>query len=285
MPTLLDDLQDSLGGSYRLLRELGGGGMSRVYLAEETALGRQVVIKVLPPDLAAGLNLERFRREIQLAAKLQHPHVVPLLAAGRAGDLLYYTMPFIEGESLRSKLTREGELPVPDAVRLLRDVVDALAYAHERGVLHRDIKPDNVLVSRHHALVTDFGVAKALSEAAIGHPAPSGFTSAGVAMGTPAYMAPEQAAADPTIDHRADIYAVGIMAYEMLAGNTPFTGRTPQQLLAAHVNRPPEPLGAVRASVPPDLASIVMRCLEKRPADRWQSADVSGNRCRDTILH
>ncbi|HTC24669.1 MAG TPA: protein kinase, partial [Gemmatimonadales bacterium] len=273
MPTLLDDLQDSLGGSYRLLRELGGGGMSRVYLAEETALGRQVVIKVLPPDLAAGLNLERFRREIQLAAKLQHPHVVPLLAAGRAGDLLYYTMPFIEGESLRSKLTREGELPVPDAVRLLRDVVDALAYAHERGVLHRDIKPDNVLVSRHHALVTDFGVAKALSEAAIGHPAPSGFTSAGVAMGTPAYMAPEQAAADPTIDHRADIYAVGIMAYEMLAGNTPFTGRTPQQLLAAHVNRPPEPLGAVRASVPPDLASIVMRCLEKRPADRWQSAD------------
>ena len=139
MPTLLDDLQDSLGGAYRLLRELGGGGMSRVYLAEETALGRQVVIKVLPPDLAAGISVERFRREIQLAAKLQHPHVVPLLAAGRAGDLLYYTMPFIEGESLRAKLAREGELPVADAVRLLRDVVDALAYAHDRGVLHRDI--------------------------------------------------------------------------------------------------------------------------------------------------
>jgi serine/threonine protein kinase/tetratricopeptide (TPR) repeat protein len=273
MPTLLDGLQDSLGGSYRLVRELGGGGMSRVYLAEETALGRQVVIKVLPPDLAAGLNLERFRREIQLAAKLQHPHVVPLLAAGRAGDLLYYTMPFIEGESLRAKLLREGELPVPDAVRLLRDVVDALAYAHEQGVLHRDIKPDNVMVSRHHALVTDFGVAKALSEAAGGHAPPSGFTSAGIAMGTPAYMAPEQAAADPTIDHRADIYAVGIMAYEMLAGHTPFTGRTPQQLLAAHVNRPPEALGTVRSTVPPDLAAIVMRCLEKRPADRWQSAD------------
>ena len=273
MPTLLDGLQDSLGASYRLLRELGGGGMSRVYLAEETALGRKVVIKVLPPDLAAGLSLERFRREIQLAAKLQHPHVVPLLAAGRAGELLYYTMPFIEGESLRAKLLREGELPVADAVRLLRDVVDALAYAHEQGVLHRDIKPDNVLVSRHHGLVTDFGVAKALSEAAGGHPAPSGVTSAGIAMGTPAYMAPEQAAADPTIDHRADIYAVGIMAYEMLAGQTPFTGRTPQQLLAAHVNRPPEPLGAVRSTVPPDLAGIVMRCLEKRPADRWQSAD------------
>jgi serine/threonine-protein kinase len=273
MPTLLDGLQDSLGGSYRLLRELGGGGMSRVYLAEETALGRQVVIKVLPPDLAASLSVERFRREIQLAAKLQHPHVVPLLAAGRAGELLYYTMPFIEGESLRAKLLREGELPVSDAVRLLRDVVDALAYAHEQGVLHRDIKPDNVLVSRHHGLVTDFGVAKALSEAAAGQPAPSGVTSAGIAMGTPAYMAPEQAAADPTIDHRADIYAVGIMAYEMLAGHTPFTGRTPQQLLAAHVNRPPEPLGAVRSTVPPDLAGIVMRCLEKRPADRWQSAE------------
>jgi serine/threonine-protein kinase len=273
MSTLLNDLQESFGESYRLVRELGGGGMSRVYLAEETALGRQVVVKVLPPDLAAGLNLERFRREIQLAAKLQHPHVVPLLAAGRAGELLYFTMPFIEGESLRAKLSREGELPVPEVVRLLRDVVDALAYAHERGVLHRDIKPDNVLVSRHHGLVTDFGVAKALSEAAAGHRPPTGFTSAGVAMGTPAYMAPEQAAADPTIDHRADIYAVGIMAYEMLAGHTPFVGRTPQQLLAAHVNRPPEPIGAVRATVPPDLAAIVMRCLEKRPADRWQSAD------------
>jgi tetratricopeptide (TPR) repeat protein/tRNA A-37 threonylcarbamoyl transferase component Bud32 len=273
MPTLLDELQDSLGGSYRLLRELGGGGMSRVYLAEETALGRQVVIKVLPPDLAAGISVDRFRREIQLAARLQHPHVVPLLAAGRAGDLLYYTMPFIEGESLRAKLSREGELPVADAVRLLRDVVDALAYAHDQGVLHRDIKPDNVLVSRHHALVTDFGVAKALSEAAGGQASPTGFTSAGIAMGTPAYMAPEQAAADPTIDHRADIYATGIMAYEMLAGHPPFTGRTPQQLLAAHVNRPPEPLGAVRPTVFPDLAAIVMRCLEKRPADRWQSAD------------
>lgn len=273
MPELLGQLEQALGTTYRLVRELGGGGMSRVYLAEETALGRQVVIKVLPPELAAGINVERFRREIQLAAKLQHPHVVPLLAAGRAGDLAFYTMPFIEGESLRAKLSREGELPVVDAVRLLRDVVDALAYAHEQGVLHRDIKPDNVLVSRNHGLVTDFGVAKALSEAAGGPAAPAGFTSAGVAMGTPAYMAPEQAAADPTIDHRADIYSVGIMAYEMLAGHPPFAGRTPQQLLAAHVNRPPEPLGTVRSSIPPDLAAIVMRCLEKRPADRWQRAD------------
>ncbi|MGE5231269.1 MAG: protein kinase domain-containing protein [Deltaproteobacteria bacterium] len=273
MPELLGQLEQALGATYRLVRELGGGGMSRVYLAEETALGRQVVIKVLPPELAAGINVERFRREIQVAAKLQHPHVVPLLAAGRAGELLFYTMPFIEGESLRARLSREGELPVAEAVRLLREVVDALAYAHEQGVLHRDIKPDNVLVSRNHGLVTDFGVAKALSEAAGTQPGPAGFTSAGVAMGTPAYMAPEQAAADPTIDHRADIYSVGIMAYEMLAGHPPFTARTPQQLLAAQVNRPPEPLGAVRSSVPPDLAALVMRCLEKRPADRWQRAD------------
>jgi tetratricopeptide (TPR) repeat protein len=274
MTSLQHELQGALGSTYRIVRELGGGGMSRVYLAEEVALGRQVVVKVLPPDLAAAINVERFRREIQLAAKLQHPHIVPLLSAGQAADVLYFTMPFIEGESLRARLAREGELPVSETLRLIRDVVDALAYAHEQDVLHRDIKPDNVMVSRHHALVTDFGVAKALSEAG-GNPAGggSGFTTAGVAMGTPTYMAPEQAAADPQIDHRADIYAVGVMAYEMLAGHPPFTGRTPQQLLAAHVSRPPEPLTSVRASVSPDLAAIVMRCLEKRPADRWQSAE------------
>ncbi|HEU5171786.1 MAG TPA: protein kinase [Gemmatimonadales bacterium] len=274
MTSLQHELQGALGSAYRIVRELGGAGMSRVYLAEEVALGRQVVVKVLPPDLAAAINLERFRREIQLAARLQHPHIVPLLSAGQAGDVLYYTMPFIEGESLRARLARQGELPVAETVRLMRDVLDALAYAHEQGVLHRDIKPGNVMVSRHHALVTDFGVAKALSEAAGGpHGGTSGPTTPGVAMGTPAYMAPEQAAADPTIDHRADIYAAGIMAYEMLAGHPPFAGRTPQQLLAAQVNRTPEPLAAVRASVPADLAAIVMRCLEKRPADRWQSAD------------
>lgn len=279
MTTILEELQAALGDAYRIQRELGGGGMSRVFVAEETALGRPVVIKALPPDLAAGLNAERFRREVQLAARLQHPHIVPLLSASRAGNLLYYTMPLVEGESLRTKLARETELPVGEAVRLLRDVVDALAYAHEQGVLHRDIKPDNVLVSRHHALVTDFGIAKALSEAAVpagpGAPPPgtAGFTSAGIAMGTPTYMAPEQAAADPTIDHRADIYAVGVMAYEMLAGHPPFLGRSPQQVLAAHVSRPVEPLEAVRPSVPADLARVVMRCLEKRPADRWQGAD------------
>jgi serine/threonine-protein kinase len=266
---LLRQLQQALGNTYRLERELGGGGMSRVFVAEESSLGRKVVVKVLPPDLAAGLNVERFRREIQLAASLQHPHIVPLHAAGQADGLLYFTMPLVEGESLRTKLAREGEQPIGESVRILRDMVDALAYAHGRGLVHRDIKPDNILVSHHHALVTDFGVAKALSEST----GRTNFTTAGVALGTPAYMAPEQAAADPHTDRRADIYAVGAVAYEMLTGRPPFTGPTAQVVLAAHVTKAPEPIGEVRPSVPPALQALVMRCLEKKPADRWQSAE------------
>ena len=269
MHDLLDRLQASLGDAYRIDRELGGGGMSHVFLANETALGRQVVIKVLPPEMAASVNLERFRREIQLAASLQHPHIVPLLAAGQVGDLFYYTMPLVAGESLRAKLAREGELPVGDAIRILRDVVDALAYAHARGVVHRDIKPDNVLISGQHAVVTDFGVAKAMSAAS----GSSSLTSLGVALGTPAYMAPEQAAADPNVDHRADLYAVGAMAYEMLCGHPPFSGMSPQQVLAAHVTLAPAPLNTQRTSVSPALNALVMRCLEKKPADRVQRAD------------
>src|SRR5712692_5626347 len=262
-------LQSALGAAYRIERELGGGGMSRVFLAQERDLGRRVVVKVLPPEMAAGVNAARFRREIQLAASLQHPHIVPLLAAGQADDLVYYTMPLIDGESLRAKLGREGELPIPETVRLLRDVVDGLAYAHAHGVVHRDIKPDNVLVANHHAVVTDFGVAKALSEST----GQSSLTSAGVALGTPAYMAPEQAAADPHIDHRCDIYAVGALGYEMLTGRPPFTGATPQHVLAAQVTEAPEPVTKRRAMIPPPLAALVMRCLEKSPADRWQSAE------------
>ena len=191
MAELFDRLQAAVGDTYRVEEELGGGGMSRVFVAEEVDLGRKVVIKVLPPEMAAGVNQDRFRREIKLAARLQHPHVVPLLTAGSEDDLLYYVMPLIEGESLRAKLTREGELPVGDAVRILREVCDALAYAHQEGVVHRDIKPDNVLLSRGHAVVTDFGVAKAVSESTGGQ----SLTSMGVALGTPAYMSPEQAAA------------------------------------------------------------------------------------------
>ncbi|HEU5170107.1 MAG TPA: protein kinase [Gemmatimonadales bacterium] len=260
-------LQSLVGGSYRIRRELGGGAMSRVFLAEETRLGRQVVIKLLPPEMGAGVNVERFEREIQFAARLQHPHIVPLLTAGAEGDLLYYVMPFIQGESLRVKLAREGELPVTEAVRILREVVDALAYAHRNGVVHRDIKPDNILVADGHAVVTDFGVAKAVSASSGGS-----LTSLGVALGTPAYMAPEQAAADPHVDHRADIYAVGVLGYEMLCGRPPFVEPTPQALLAAHITRPPEPVTRFRPSVSPQLEGLIARCLAKRAADRWQTA-------------
>ena len=266
---LRDRLQLAVGTNYRIDRELGGGGMSRVFLAEETALTRNVVIKVLPPETAAGVNAERFRREIQLAASLQHPHIVQLFTAGSSGDLLYYVMPFIEGESLRAKLAREGELPVGETLRILRDVTDALAYAHAHGVVHRDIKPDNILLSGKHALVADFGVARAVSASSGG----SSLTSLGVALGTPAYMAPEQAAADPHIDHRADLYAVGVLAYEMLTGRTPFSAPTPQAMLAAHVTEAAPPVTKYRSAVPPILASAIARCLEKKPADRWQKAD------------
>ncbi len=268
MAELQERLQAALGDAYRIERELGGGGMSRVFVATETELGRKVVVKVLPPEMAAGVNADRFRREIQLAASLQHPHIVPLLRAGRSDDLVWYTMPLVEGESLRARLAREGELPVPVAVRVLRDVAAALAYAHDHGVVHRDIKPDNILLTHAFAVVTDFGVAKAVSEAT----GEVSLTSLGVALGTPAYMAPEQAAADPNVDYRADIYALGAIAYEMLSGRTPFTMSSPQAMLAAHVTQAPDPVTQHRDSVPPALGALVMRCLAKKPADRWQSA-------------
>jgi len=269
--SLQDRLQAALGESYRLERELGGGGMSRVFLAEETRLGRRVVVKVLPPEMAAGVSAERFEREIQLAAKLQHPHIVPLLTAGAKGDLLYYVMPHIAGESLRSRIAHERALPVGETVRILRDVCDALAYAHGRGVVHRDVKPDNVLLSGKHALVTDFGVAKAISSSS--GTGGGTLTSLGMALGTPAYMAPEQAAGDPTVDHRADLYAVGALGYELLAGRTPFGGLSPQGMLAAQVTATPDPVTQHRESVPPPLAALIMRCLAKQPADRPQSAE------------
>ena len=243
--------------------------MSRVFLVHELALDRKIVVKVLPPELAAGLSAERFKREIQLAARLQHPHIVPVLTASAEAGLLHYAMPFIAGESLRARLARHHELPINEVVRILRDVVDALAHAHSEGVVHRDIKPDNILMAGHHAQVTDFGVSKAVSSATD----QSDLTSAGMALGTPAYMSPEQAAADPAIDHRADIYSVGAVGYELLTGRPPFAGLPPQQILAAHLSRTPEPVSNQRASVPPALAAIIMRCLEKRPSDRWQSAD------------
>ena len=269
-PDLRATLEKTLGDVYLFERELGGGGMSRVFLAEDRTLERQVVVKVLQQDMAAGVSSERFRREIQLAAKLQHPHIVPLLSSGEIAGTPYFTMPFIDGESLRARLAREGELPVTEAVRILRHVAAALAYAHKHGVVHRDIKPDNVMLADDFALVTDFGVAKALSASA--NADSSALTLSGLAIGTPAYMAPEQAVADPGVDHRADIYAWGVMAYEMLTGLPPFSRASAQATLAAQAIEQPERIQKKRPGLPPALSALVMRCLEKRPADRPQSA-------------
>ncbi|MEO7456713.1 MAG: protein kinase, partial [Gemmatimonadaceae bacterium] len=244
--------------------------MSRVFLARDVALDRLVVVKVLPPDAAAGVSADRFKREIMLAARLQHPHIVPLLTAGEVEGLPFFTMPFVEGESLRTHLAQHGELGIVEAVRLLRAMASALAYAHEHGVVHRDIKPDNLLLSGDTLMITDFGVAKALSASSVS--GDGTLTTLGVALGTPAYMSPEQASADPLVDHRTDIYAFGVVAYEMLTGQPPFTGRTPQALIAAHVTEIVEPIERRRSALPRALGALVMRCLEKRPADRPQSA-------------
>ncbi len=242
--------------------------MATVYLAHDVKHERNVALKVLRPELAAALGPDRFVREIRIAAKLTHPHILPLHDSGEADGFLYYVMPYIDGESLRAKIEREGELPVHEAAKILTEVVDALSYAHDQGIVHRDIKPDNVLISGRHALVTDFGVAKAVSEATGRHE----LTTAGVALGTPTYMSPEQAAASPNIDHRADIYALGALAYELLAGRPPFQRDTPQATLAAHVLDPPEPITQHRDAVSPAMANLIMKCLEKKPADRWQTS-------------
>jgi eukaryotic-like serine/threonine-protein kinase len=264
---LREQLQNSLGDAYAIERELGGGGMSIVFLAEERSLGRRVVVKVLPQDLAGNVSIARFRREISLSARLQHPHIVPVLAAGEIDGQPYYIMPFVAGESLRSRLSH-GELPIAETVSILRDVAKALEYAHANGIAHRDIKPDNVLLVGRSAVIADFGVAKALGEAVVG----GALTSVGIALGTAAYMAPEQAAADPATDFRADLYAFGVTAYEMLAGHPPFAGRNTQATLAAHATETPPAISRLRSATPPRLALLVMQCLEKRPGDRPQSA-------------
>jgi len=267
---LRDQLQATLGDGYTIERELGGGGMSRVFVAAEHALGRQVVVKVLPSEMSGQVAVDRFKREIALAAQLQHPHIVPLLTAGASEGQPFFTMPYVKGESLRAQIAQRGELPVNEAMRVLREVASALAFAHDAGVVHRDIKPDNVLLSGGSAMVTDFGVAKAVSASTTA--SNSGLTSLGVALGTPAYMSPEQASADPTVDHRADIYSWGILAYELLTGSTPFSGRPAAAMLAAHTIESAEPIERRRPGVPPALATLLMRCLEKRASDRPQNA-------------
>jgi eukaryotic-like serine/threonine-protein kinase len=268
MRPAFERVSGALSSAYRIERELGRGGMATVYLAEDLKHHRRVAVKVLHPELAATLGHDRFLREVEIAARLQHPHILTLIDSGEADGLLYYVMPFVDGASLRARLAREHELPVADVVRIMREVADALSEAHALGVVHRDIKPDNVLLRGQHAVITDFGIAKAVSEATGVH----ALTSVGVTLGTPTYMAPEQAAGE-TADHRADIYALGVMAYEMLTGAPPFAGTTAQAVLTAHLAQQPEPIASRRAEVPAPLAAVVMRCLEKNPADRWRSVN------------
>jgi len=267
-----DSLQSALGASFQLGRELGGGGMSRVFLARDTSLDRQVVVKVLSPELVQELSVERFGREIALAAALQHANIVPVLSAGVTGEgLPYYLMPFVEGASLRDLVSGGRSMPIADVLLVLNDVCRALAYAHGRGVVHRDIKPDNVMLSGGAALVTDFGIAKAMSSARTA-PSDSQLTRMGTSLGSPAYMAPEQGAGDPDTDHRADLYALGAMAYDLLTGTPPFGDRPAHAQLIAHLSEAPVSVSILRTDVPEPLAQLVMRCLAKDPADRPQQA-------------
>jgi tRNA A-37 threonylcarbamoyl transferase component Bud32/tetratricopeptide (TPR) repeat protein len=270
MIDLREQLARAVSGAYQIGEELGGGGMSRVFAADDLALGRKVVIKVLHPELAAGVNAERFKREVQLAARLQHPHIVPVLTAGEVDGLPYYIMPFVKGDSLNARVKR-GPLPIADVINYMGDVAKALSFAHSEGVVHRDIKPDNILISGGAATVADFGIAKAISSSR--RDETEGLTSVGTSLGTAGYMAPEQVAGDPSLDHRADIYALGCVAYELLAGASPFAGKTGQQMLAAHVLEQPVPIREKRPEVPPALADLVMQCMAKDPASRPQSGE------------
>jgi tetratricopeptide (TPR) repeat protein len=267
---LQNQLQKTLGDAYRLERELGGGGMSRVFVAEEARLERKVVVKVLSPELSEGLSAERFEREIRTVAALQQANIVPILTAGETAGLPFYTMPFVEGQSLRAHLAR-GPLSISEVVGVMKDVAKALAYAHQRGIVHRDIKPDNVLLSGGTAVVTDFVIAKAISAARTDSGGAT-LTQVGTSIGTPAYMAPEQAAGDANVDHRADVYALGAMAYELLSGKHVFADRTPQRMLAAHMSEAPRPIAELRGDIPGPLAALVMQCLAKEPSERPPSA-------------
>ena len=252
--------------------------MATVFLAHDIKHDRSVALKVLHPELAAALGGDRFLREIRISAHLRHPHILTLIdsgevAAAAGSPLLYYVMPFVEGETLREKLAREHQLSPAETVRVLQDVLDALTHAHAQGIVHRDIKPENVMLSGRHALVVDFGIARAATAAAGETVSGGTLTTIGLAIGTPAYMSPEQAAGQSSVDARADLYAVGVLAYEMLAGRAPFGGSTPQSILAAQVTHAPPSLTSIAPDVPATLAAAIMRCLEKDPDQRWQSAD------------
>ncbi len=263
-------LQAALADRYTIERELGRGGMATVYLAHDLKHRRRVALKVLRPELTQALGPDRFLREIEIAAQFVHPHILPVFDSGEADGFLYYVMPYVAGESLRSRLTREVQLPVDDAVEIASEVAKALAYAHSKGIVHRDIKPENILLEEGHAIVADFGIARAISAAAT--VTDNRTTGPNVALGTPLYMSPEQAAGHTRLDGRADIYSLGCVVYEMLAGQPPFGGLTAQSVAAQHAQDSPPPLRATRPEVPPDVEQAVIKALHKLPADRFASA-------------
>ena len=278
MTGVLDRLGAALAGRYKLERELGRGGMATVYLAQDLRHDRPVAVKVLHPELAATLGLERFQREIRVVARLQHPQILPVYDSGADGGVLWFTMPYVEGETLRQRLQRTGRLSVIEALRILAYIARALGYAHRRGVIHRDVKPENVLISQENVFLADFGIAKPVDAAN------QYSTTGALVLGTPTYMAPEQAGADPGTDHRADLYAFGILAYELLAGEPPFANLPLGPLLAAHASREPEPIAQRRPDVPSSLALLIARCLRKDPAERWDSADALCSALEATAL-
>src|SRR5688500_10021956 len=267
MTGVISRLGAAVSDRYRIERELGAGGMATVYLAHDLRHDRDVAIKVLHPDLGAALGAERFLSEIRTTARLQHPHILPLLDSGDAEGLLYYVMPVVTGESLRARLERERQLPITDAVRLAREIASALDYAHRHGVIHRDVKPENVLLHDGQAQVADFGIALAVQSAGTQR-----LTQTGLSLGTPQYMSPEQAMGERVIDARADIYALGAVTYEMLTGEPPFTGVSVQAVVARLISEEPRPLMVQRKSIPEHVEAAVLRALEKLPADRFASA-------------
>src|SRR4026207_2319985 len=265
MPGLPASLQTALADRYSLERQLGQGGMATVYLAEDIRHDRRVALKVLKPELAAVLGAERFVIEIKTTAALQHPHILPLFDSGTADGFLYYVMPFIDGETLRSKLDRETQLGIEEAVRITSNVADALDYAHRHGVIHRDIKPENILLHDGRPMVADFGIALAVSAAAGGRVA-----EAGRSLGTPHYMSPEQATAEKELTARSDIYSLGCVLYEMLTGSPPHVGASAQQIIMKIVTEDAAPVSKLRKSVPPNVAAAVAKAIEKLPADRLE---------------
>ena len=262
--TDIERLAAALAGRYRIDRELGAGGMATVYLAEDVKHRRQVAVKVLRPQLAAAVGADRFLREIEIAASLHHPHILPLYDSGEADGFLFYVMPFVEGESLRQRLDREKQLPLDDALHIAREVADALSFAHSRGVVHRDVKPENILLESGHAVVADFGIARALSMAG-----GESLTETGMLIGTPRYMSPEQAGGAAEIDGRSDLYSLGCTLFEMLAGQPPFTGPSPEAVIRQHLAADPPPVTNYRPAVPRHLAGTIARALAKAPADRF----------------